>query len=269
MTAPQNLPDKTEEHDRHVDEDEQPFISHIVELRARLLRCVLIVFLMFFPLYYFANTIYTFVAAPMMSRLPEGSSMIATEVASPFIAPFKLSMYVAVFAAMPFLLHQAWAFVSPGLYLREKRLAAPLLVSSIVLFYLGIAFAYYVVFPIVFGFFATVTPLGVTMMTDINHYLDFALSTFFAFGLTFEIPIATLLLVWSGVTTTQALIDKRPYIIVGCFVIGMIFTPPDVLSQLMLAVPMWLLFELGVLAARLIERREGRSAAVTETTQET
>jgi sec-independent protein translocase protein TatC len=255
MTAPQKLPAKAEEHDRHVDEDEQPFISHIIELRARLLRSVLIVFLLFFPIYYYANTIYTFVAAPMMSRLPEGSTMIATEVASPFIAPFKLSMYVAVFAAMPFLLHQAWAFVSPGLYLREKRLALPLLTSSIVLFYLGIAFAYYVVFPIVFGFFATVTPLGVTMMTDINHYLDFALTTFFAFGLTFEIPIATLLVVWSGITTTRALIEKRPYIIVGCFVIGMIFTPPDVLSQILLAVPMWLLFEIGVLAARLIERR--------------
>jgi sec-independent protein translocase protein TatC len=187
-------------------------------------------------------------------------------VASPFIAPFKLSMYVAVFAAMPFLLHQAWSFVSPGLYLREKRFAAPLLISSIVLFYLGIAFAYFVVFPIVFGFFATVTPLGVTMMTDINRYLDFALTTFFAFGLTFEIPIATLLVVWSGITTTKALTDKRPYIIVGCFVVGMIFTPPEVLSQILLAVPMWLLFEVGVLAAKLIERR---TAPAEEAPQET
>ena len=266
MTASRKLPVKADEHDRRVDEDEQPFISHIVELRSRLLRCVLIVFLLFFPIYYYANTIYTFVASPMMSRLPEGSSMIATEVASPFIAPFKLSMYVAVFAAMPFLLHQAWSFVSPGLYLREKRFATPLLISSIVLFYLGIAFAYFVVFPIVFGFFATVTPLGVTMMTDINRYLDFALTTFFAFGLTFEIPIATLLVVWSGITTAKALTDKRPYIIVGCFVVGMIFTPPEVLSQILLAVPMWLLFEVGVLAAKLIERR---TAPAEETPQET
>jgi sec-independent protein translocase protein TatC len=248
------------EHDRRVDEEGQPFLSHLLELRARILRGVLAVLLLFFPIYYFANEIYAFVAAPLMSNLPEGASMIATAVASPFLTPFKLALYVSLLAAMPVVLHQAWAFVSPGLYLREKRFAFPLLVSSILLFYLGMAFAYFVVFPLVFRFFASVTPVGITMMTDINAYLDFVISMFFAFGLSFEVPIAVFLLVASGLTSTRALTAKRPYIIVGCFVVGMFLTPPDVISQSLLAVPMWALFELGVLFARLAEKAEAGAA---------
>ncbi len=188
--------------------------------------------------------------------------MIATEVASPFLTPFKLSIYSAFFLAMPVILHQIWAFISPGLYLREKRFAMPLLVSSIILYYLGMAFAYYLVFPLVFNFFASVTPTGVTMMTDINQYLEFVLGLFFAFGFCFEIPIATFLIVSTGLTTTKSLTGKRPYVIVGCFVVGMLLTPgPDVISQAMLAIPMWLLFEVGVFFARLAERRTPESAS--------
>jgi len=191
-----------------------------------------------------------------MSNLPEGSSMIATEVASPFLTPFKLAAFTSVFLAMPLVLHQLWAFVSPGLYLKEKRFALPLLVSSTLLFYLGMVFAYYAVFPLIFRFFAGVTPEGVTMMTDINRYLDFIIKMFFAFGFSFEIPIATLLLVWSGISTAASLSAKRPYVVVGCFVLGMLLTPPDVISQILLALPTWILFELGVFLARMVEKRE-------------
>jgi len=215
---------------------------------------VLAMLLLFFPLYYYANDIYEWVAAPLMANLPMGSNMIATEVASPFLTPFKLAIYSALFLAMPVILHQAWAFISPGLYLREKRFALPLLVSSIVLFYLGMMFAYFLVFPIVFKFFASVTPTGVTMMTDINKYLDFVIQLFLAFGFSFEIPIATFLLVATGLSTTQKLASYRPFVIVGCFALGMLLTPPDVISQVMLAVPMWLLFEFGVVFARLAAR---------------
>jgi len=243
-------------HDALVDGNEQPFLDHIIELRARILRGLLAVIILFFPIYLFANELYSFVAAPLMAHLPGGSNMIATEVASPFLTPFKLSIFAAVFLGMPFLLHQLWAFVSPGLYLHEKRFAFPLLASSIVLFYLGIAFAYFLVFPLVFQFFANVTPTGVTMMTDINRYLDFVLKMFFAFGLAFEIPIATLLLAWTGLATASSMAAKRPYIIVGCFVIGMLLTPPDVISQLLLAIPCWVLFEIGIVFARMVEKRE-------------
>jgi sec-independent protein translocase protein TatC len=239
------------EHDKKVDSDEQPLLQHLLELRQRILNAVLAVLLLFFPLYYFANNIYEWIAAPLMRNLPTGTQMIATEVASPFLTPFKLSMYSAVFLAMPVILHQAWAFISPGLYLREKRFAVPLLVSSIVLYYLGMAFAYFLVFPIAFKFFASVTPTGVTMMTDINKYLDFVIDLFLAFGFAFEIPIATFLVVATGLTTTKDLASKRPYVIVGCFIIGAVFTPPDVISQVMLAVPMWALFEGGLLLSRL------------------
>jgi sec-independent protein translocase protein TatC len=239
------------EHDKKVDADEQPLLQHLLELRQRILNAVLAVLLLFFPLYYYANTIYEWIAAPLMRNLPSGTQMIATEVASPFLTPFKLSMYSAVFLAMPVILHQAWAFISPGLYLREKRFAVPLLVSSIVLYYLGMAFAYFLVFPIAFKFFASVTPTGVTMMTDINKYLDFVIDLFLAFGFAFEIPIATFLVVATGLTTTQDLASKRPYVIVGCFIVGAVFTPPDVISQVMLAVPMWALFEGGLLLSRL------------------
>jgi sec-independent protein translocase protein TatC len=251
-------PDK---HDHAVDAKEQPFLDHVIELRSRILRSLLVVVVLFFPIYYFANEIYQFVAAPLMAHLPQDATMIATEVASPFLTPFKLAVVSAVFAAMPFILHQAWAFVSPGLYLHEKRFALPLLVSSIALFYSGMAFAYYLVFPLVFAFFTAVAPEGVTMMTDINRYLDFVLKMFFAFGIAFEIPIAILLMVWTGLASAESLARKRPYVIVGCFVVGMLLTPPDVISQLLLAVPTWMLFEVGVFLARFVARRAQPDAA--------
>jgi sec-independent protein translocase protein TatC len=238
---------------------EAPFISHLVELRDRILRMVLAILVVFIGLFPFANDIYTFIADPLMAVLPEGTSMIATQVASPFLTPFKLSLVAAVFLTMPFLLHQLWAFVAPGLYRHERRLAIPLLASSIILFYAGVAFAYFVVFPLVFAFLTSVAPEGVAVMTDITAYLDFVLTLFFAFGLAFEIPIATILLVWAGMTTPEALRRKRPYVIVGAFVIGMLLTPPDVISQTLLALPMWVLFELGVIFAKLFARK--RSAA--------
>ena len=251
-------------HDKRVDEEGQPFIEHLLELRSRILRGVLSIFLLFFPIYYFANDIYRFVAAPLMKNLPNGSNMIATGVASPFVTPLKLAMYTSVIAAMPILLHQAWAFVSPGLYLREKRFAVPLLVSSVLLFYLGMSFAYFLVFPVVFKFLASITPIGITMMTDINQYLDFVIGMFFAFGLAFEVPVAVFLLAATGITTPQAMIAKRPYVIVGCFVVGMVLTPPDVFSQCLLALPMWGLFELGVLFSRLALRNPTSSSTDVE-----
>ncbi|HEX7037617.1 MAG TPA: twin-arginine translocase subunit TatC [Pseudomonadales bacterium] len=249
------------EHDALVESNEQPFLEHVIELRARILRALLAIAVAFIPTYYFANEIYEFVAAPLMAHLPENSTMIATAVASPFLTPFRLAIYAAVFVMMPFILYQVWAFVAPGLYFREKRFAFPLLVSAVLLFYTGTAFAYFLVFPVVFQFFAQVAPSIVTWATDINQYLDFVLKLFFAFGFVFEVPIAVLLMVWSGLTSADALASKRPYVIVGCFVVGMLLTPPDVLSQLMLAVPTWLLFELGVLFARLVERRTAESDA--------
>ncbi len=234
---------------------EQPFISHLVELRDRLIRMLIAVGLVFLVLFPFADEIYTYVAAPLMARLPEGNTMIATQVASPFLTPFKLALVAAVFVAMPYLLYQLWAFVAPGLYQHEKRFAVPLLLSSILLFYLGMLFAYFLVFPLIFGFLAGTTPEGVAMMTDISAYLDFVLTLFFAFGLAFEIPIATILLVAVELTTPEALASKRPYVIVGAFVVGMLLTPPDVFSQTLLALPMWILFELGILFSRFFLRR--------------
>ncbi|MCL6270600.1 twin-arginine translocase subunit TatC [Sansalvadorimonas sp. 2012CJ34-2] len=235
-------------------ETEQPLIQHLLELRTRLLKAVTFVVVIFLALFYFANDIYAFVSQPLRAYLPEGATMIATEVASPFLTPFKLTLVVAIFLSVPFLLHQAWAFISPGLYRHEKRLAVPLLVSSVLLFYSGVAFAYYVVFPLVFGFFTSVGPEGVAMMTDINRYLDFVLKMFFAFGIAFEIPVATVLLVASGVTTVAELKAKRPYVVVGCFVVGMLLTPPDVISQSLLALPMWLLFEFGIIFSHMVEK---------------
>lgn len=255
------------QHDREVDSSEQPFLDHVIELRRRILRSLLVVVVLFFPIYYFANDIYQFVAAPLLALLPTDATMIATEVASPFLTPFKLAIVTAVFAAMPFILHQAWAFVSPGLYLHEKRFAFPLLVSSVALFYAGMAFAYYLVFPLVFAFFTAVTPAGVTMMTDINRYLDFVLKMFFAFGFAFEIPIAILLMVWSGLSTAESLARKRPYVIVGCFVVGMLLTPPDVISQLLLAIPTWMLFEVGVFLARFVAKRSAAGSAAADATE--
>ena len=245
-------------------DQEQPLISHLVELRQRLLHSVLIILAIFLALFYFANDLYEWLSTPLTALLPEGTSMIATDVTSPFFAPFKLTLVTAVFAAMPFILHQAWGFVAPGLYRHEKRLAVPLLISSILLFYLGIAFAYFVVFPLIFGFFTSVGPENVAMMTDINSYLNFVLKLFFAFGIVFEIPVATLLMVWSGITDVASLSSKRAYVIVGCFVIGMLLTPPDIISQSLLAVPMWLLFECGLLMARLTPQKHQESGSDAE-----
>ena len=235
---------------------ELPFMSHLLELRDRLLRAVLVVLVVFLALFPFGNDIYHFIAEPLMAVMPEGTSMIATKVASPFLTPFKLSLIAAVFVSMPYLLYQLWGFVAPGLYAHEKRMAMPLLASSVVLFYLGAAFAYYVVFPLVFKFFTSVTPEGVSVMTDISEYLDFVLTLFFAFGLAFEIPIATILLVWMGMTTPEKLATKRPYVVVGVFVIGMLLTPPDIISQTLLALPMWVLFEAGILFSRFFVRQQ-------------
>jgi sec-independent protein translocase protein TatC len=232
-------------------DQEQPFISHLLELRDRLLRMLVAVLVLFLALFPFANDLYTLVAQPLMAHLPEGTSMIATEVASPFLTPFKLSLVAAAFLAMPYILYQLWSFVAPGLYQHEKRLALPLLASSVALFYLGAAFAYFVVFPLIFAFFTGTAPEGVAVMTDISRYLDFVLTLFFAFGLAFEVPIATILMVWTGMTTPEALASKRPYIIVGAFALGMLLTPPDVISQTLLAMPMWVLFELGVVFSRM------------------
>ncbi|WP_462321355.1 twin-arginine translocase subunit TatC [Halochromatium sp.] len=235
---------------------EQPFISHLIELRDRLIRMLIAIALVFLVLFPFANDIYTFVAEPIRAQLPVGSQMIATQVASPFLTPFKLTLVVAIFVAMPYLLYQFWGFVAPGLYTHEKRLALPLVSSSIALFYLGMLFAYYAVFPLVFGFFSAVTPEGVAQMPDIAFYLEFVLKLFFAFGIAFEIPIATVLLVAIGATTPQALKQKRPYVIVGVFVAGMLLTPPDVISQTLLALPMWLLFEAGIFFSRFVKPRD-------------
>jgi sec-independent protein translocase protein TatC len=231
-----------------------PLITHLTELRDKLLRALLAVLLFFIGLFPFANDIYTFVSEPLRALLPDGASMIATEVASPFLTPFKLTFVAAIFLAMPYALYQAWSFIAPGMYRHEKRLAIPLLASSIVLFYAGVAFAYFIVFPLIFGFFTSVAPQGITIMTDINSYLNFVLKLFFAFGLAFEIPIAVILLIWAGITTPEALANKRRYVIVGCFIVGMLLTPPDVFSQTLLAVPMWLLFEAGIFFGRLIKR---------------
>ncbi len=243
---------------------EQPFISHLVELRDRLMRAVLAILAIFLVLAPFGNDIYLFVAEPLMQELPEGTNMIATQVASPFLAPFKLALVAAVFIAMPYLLYQLWSFIAPGLYQHEKRLAFPLLASSVLLFYLGAAFAYFVVFPLVFAFMTGTTPEGIPMMPDITHYLDFVLTLFFAFGIAFEVPIATIMLVLAGATTPEKLAGKRPYVIVGAFVIGMLLTPPDIVSQTLLALPMWVLFEIGLLLSRVVARDRARVRAARE-----
>ncbi|UVM57019.1 twin-arginine translocase subunit TatC [Pseudomonas sp. B21-012] len=239
-----------------------PLTAHLRELRRRLVRCLLAIAVVFLGLLPFAQTLYTQVSEPLRRYLPEGASMIATSVTSPFLAPFKLTLMAALFVAMPVLLHQAWSFIAPAMYRQERRIALPLLVSSIVLFYSGMAFAFFVVFPMMFGFFASVTPDGVAMMTDIGLYLDFILALFLAFGLAFEIPVATFIIVWAGLTDVGTLRKSRPYVIVGCFVVGMLLTPPDVFSQTLLAVPMWILFEVGLLACAAVERKEQRTMPV-------
>jgi sec-independent protein translocase protein TatC len=235
---------------------EATFISHLLELRDRLLRAVGAVLLLFVVTAPFANTLYEYLAAPLMSALPEGNTMISTEPHGPFFVPFKFAFAFATAVAMPYLLYQLWAFVAPGLYDSEKRLAVPLLISSSGLFYLGILFAYFIVFPVIFAFFTSTAPEGVAVMTDINAYLSFVLKLFFAFGLAFEVPVATVLMVRMGVTTTTSLAAKRPYIIVGAFVVGMLLTPPDLFSQTMLAIPVWILFEAGLYVSKMIKPRE-------------
>jgi len=232
-----------------------PLVSHLTELRTRLLRCVMAILVVFAGLFSFAQQIYTIVSAPLRQYLPVGATMIATDVASPFLTPFKLTMMVSLFIAIPVILYQIWGFIAPGLYKHEKRIAVPLLVSSIVLFYAGMAFAYFLVFPLIFKFFASATPVGVTMATDITNYLDFVMTLFFAFGVAFEIPVAVVLLVWIGVVDVKTLKKARPYVVIGCFVVGMILTPPDIFSQTLLAVPMWMLFEIGLLFGGMIKKR--------------
>jgi len=237
--------------------EESSLINHLVELRDRLLKMLVCVFIAVLALFPFRQKIYSFLAAPMLQHLPDSSSMIAIDVASTFLAPFKMVIMLAVVISVPFLLHQVWSFVAPGLYQREKKFAVPLLISSVVLFYIGMTFAYFVVFPLVFGFFASEAPTGVAVMTDISRYLDFVIKLFFAFGLSFEVPIATYLVVSAGLVELETLKKSRPYIIVGAFVIGMLLTPPDIISQVLLAVPIWILFEVGLIFAKSTTNKAG------------
>jgi sec-independent protein translocase protein TatC len=231
---------------------ELSFLEHLVELRSRLLKACLSIVVVLVGLLPFSRQLYETMASPMMAQLPEGSSMIAIDVASPFLTPFKLTLLISIMISIPVVLYQLWAFVAPALFKHEKRLARPLLLSSVFLFYAGCAFAYFVVFPLVFGFLTRIAPEGVAVMTDISKYLDFVMTLFLAFGITFEVPIATIILVATGITTTAKLVSWRPYIIVVAFALGMVLTPPDVISQTLLALPMWLLFELGIIFARIL-----------------
>jgi sec-independent protein translocase protein TatC len=243
--------------------EEQSFISHLIELRERLLKAIAAVLLVLVVLLPFSDRLYRFIAEPLMQRLPHGSQMVAIDVTSPFMTPVKLAFFVALFLAMPAVLYQAWRFVAPGLYRHEKRMAVPVLVSSVLMFYLGCAAAYYLVLPKVFTFLLGVTPQGVAMMTDIGHYLDFIITIFFAFGLCFEVPVVVFILAWLGWVTVEQLTRQRRYVILGAFVLAAIVAPPDVLSMLMLAIPMCLLYELGVLAVRVFVRRPRSDSAST------
>ncbi len=235
---------------------ELTLIGHLIELRNRIIKCVSAVLVIFLSLFYFSNDIYTFVAAPLIDVLPENTGMIAIDPTSPFFAPFKLTFYVSLFLAAPYILYQLWSFIAPGLYKNEKAVAIPLFISSVVLFYAGIAFAYYVLFGMVFAFFVSVAPEGIAVAPDINSFLSFALTIFFAFGFAFEIPIAVVLLIWAGIMEPQDLAGKRPYVVVGCFVIAMLLTPPDPFTQSMLAIPMWMLFEVGIFFGRFIQKKK-------------
>jgi sec-independent protein translocase protein TatC len=244
---------------------ELPLVQHLIELRTRLLWTVGVIGVLFFILYgLFSKDIYAIVSAPLMKLLPANSSMIATDITSPLLTPMKLTFFVALVAAIPYILYQIWAFVAPGLYKREKNIALPILVSSVLLFYTGMAFAYFLIFPLIFKITTQSGLVGVTAMTDITKYLDFVLHMFFAFGFIFEIPVATVLLISAQVMSARALIKKRPYVILGCFVVGMILTPPDVTSQFLLAMPMWALFEIGVYIGLFIETRRKKNELVTD-----
>ena len=241
---------------------EGTLVSHLLELRDRLLRSVVAVILVSLPLLWFSQQLFTFVAHPLIEKLPAGTSLIATSVVAPFMAPLKLALIAAVFIAMPYVLYQAWAFIAPGLYRHERRFALPLLVSSIVLFYTGVAFAYYVVFPLMFAFLTSTTPEGVQLMADMSSYLDFVMLLFFAFGIAFEVPVAVVLLVATGLVKVETLRRQRGYVIIGIFVVAAFLTPPDAVSQCFMAIPMWLLFEFGILLAQyLVKRRTADKAA--------
>ena len=252
------------------DNKQDSLVSHLVELRDRLIRIVLGIVIVLLCLFPFANDIYSFLAEPLLHHLPEQSSMVAIDVASPFLTPFKLVMLLSIVLTIPWILYQVWAFVAPGLYKHERKFVLPLLVSSSALFYLGMLFAYYVVFPLVFGFFTRVTPEGVEVMTDISRYLDFVTKMFIAFGVAFEVPVLTFILIMTGVTTIESLSAARSYVIVAAFVVGMLLTPPDVISQFLLAIPVWLLFELGLILSRIVQKRsktiagEGRFRPMTD-----
>ena len=235
---------------------EDTLLSHLIELRSRLLKAGSAVLVFFVVLAPFSDVVFKQVALPLMQKLPEGSTMIATQVASPFLTPFKTTMFAALFLAMPVVLFQLWSFAAPGLYKKEKKFAVPLLVSSVGLFYLGAGFAYFVVFPLMFGFFTSAAPAGVSVMTDISSYLDFVLVLFFAFGMAFEVPIATVMLVWSGLTSIETLEKNRAYVFLGAFIVGMLITPPDIISQTLLAVPVYLLYECGILLSKVIKNKD-------------
>ena len=248
------MSDKDDKAEDAEDLDEGTLLSHLVELRSRLLKLSAAIVVIFVGLLPFSAEIFSLVSEPLRAVLP-GNAMIATAPASPLLTPFKLTFYTALFAAMPVVLYQVWAFVAPGLYKKEQRFAIPLLASSILLFYLGIAFAYFVVFPLIFGFFTAVAPEGVEVQTDISQFLDFIITIVFAFGLAFEVPVATVLIVWTGFTTPDKLGKARPYVFLGAFVLGMFLTPPDIISQTLLAVPVYLLYELGIIMSRIFTSR--------------
>ena len=238
------------------EEKELTLIDHLIELRDRILKCVVGIVVIFLALFYWANDIYNYVALPLIQALPEGSTMIAIDPTSPFFAPFKLTFYVAFLLAAPYVLYQLWSFVAPGLYKNEKAIAIPLFISSVILFYAGIGCARYVLFGIVFGFFISVAPDGIQVAPDISSFLNFALTIFFAFGVAFEIPVAVFLCIWAGLAEPDSLSEKRPYVVVGCFIAAMLLTPPDPFTQSMLALPMWALFELGILAGRFMRKKQ-------------
>ncbi|MDA0687700.1 MAG: twin-arginine translocase subunit TatC [Proteobacteria bacterium] len=243
------------------DEKELTLIDHLIELRDRIIRCLLAIIILFLALFAFANDIYTYVATPLLDALPEGSTMIAIDPTSPFFAPFKLTFYVAFLIAAPYVLYQIWSFIAPGLYQREKAIAIPLFISSVLLFYAGVAFARYILFGYVFAFFVSVAPEGISVAPDINSFLSFALTIFLAFGIAFEVPIAVFILIWVGLADPDSLTEKRPYVIVGCFVVGMLLTPSDPFTQSMLAIPMWMLFEVGIIAGRMIRKKQAQEEA--------
>jgi sec-independent protein translocase protein TatC len=232
------------------------FVQHLVELRDKLLHSVIAILIIFVPLFFFKDDIYTFIAAPIMDVLPEGSNIIAIGVISPFLTPLKMALIFAVYLAMPYLLYQIWSFIAPALYKHEKQMIVPLIVSSTILFYAGILFSFYVVFPVIFGFLSIVGPSIVDFTPDIQYYLDFVLKVSFAFGIAFEVPIATILLIMFNITTVEKLKNNRPYVIIGAFILGMLLTPPDIISQVLIAIPMWLLFEAGLIFAPMFRRKE-------------